>query len=77
MENNDQYKPVACSFYDSLEAYATLKKELLIQYFDAAGFAQKTFAKIRDLQTRDRAEYAILDNGLTIRLDRIIAIAEA
>ena len=70
----DDYKPVNCDFYDELEALATLKKESEI-VFRADNEAKSVIrGRILDLYTRDRVEYMKLNNGLEIRLDRIIEI---
>jgi Rho-binding antiterminator len=70
----EDYKPVNCDFYDELEALATLKKESEI-VFRADNEAKSIIrGRILDLYTRDRVEYMKLNNGLEIRLDRIIEI---
>jgi len=70
----DDYKPVNCDFYDELEALATLKKESEI-VFRADNEAKSVIrGRILDLYTRDRVEYMKLNNGLEIRLDKIIEI---
>ena len=74
MKNENSYKRVSCNFYDELEKYATLRQHLQIKYLDEQENIQVVQAKIKDLQTKDKAEFLILDNNLKIRLDKIISI---
>jgi Rho-binding antiterminator len=70
----EDYKPVNCDFYDELEALATLKKDSEI-VFRADNEAKSVIhGRIANLYIRDRVEYMKLNNGLEIRLDRIIEI---
>jgi Rho-binding antiterminator len=71
----EEYKPVNCDFYDELEALATLKKKSDIIFMADNGGKSIIHGRISDLYTRDHVEYMCLDNGLEIRLDRIIQIA--
>lgn len=68
------YQPIACGFYDELEALATRKKQVYMQYFnDLRQLCQGTTA-IKTFVTRDHAEYAQLASGEEVRLDHIIRI---
>jgi len=68
------YQPIACGFYDELEAVPTRKKQVYLQYFnDLRQLCQGT-TTIKTFVTRDGAEYAILASGEEIRLDHIIRI---
>ena len=69
-----KYTPISCSFYDELEALATLRKSCLIQYRDAQGELQHQNAIIKDFFIRDKVEYMLLDNGDTIRLDYLVEV---
>lgn len=73
---NPEYRPVACSFYDSLEEMATFRKKGMIQYLDEAGNTSDTVARINDLKTVHKEEFVILSNSLVIRLDRIMTIKQ-
>jgi Rho-binding antiterminator len=67
------YKPIACDFYDVLEA-ATRKQQVYLQYFnDLRQLCQGTNT-IRTFITRDHAEYARLASGEEVRLDNIIRL---
>lgn len=68
------YEPISCDFYDELEAYSTLKKEVEIFYEDESGNTISTFGRIKDLYAKDKTEYLLLDTGLEIRLDILIGV---
>jgi Rho-binding antiterminator len=71
MEN---YEPISCDFYDELEAFSILKKEVEIFYEDESGEAVSVFGKIKDLYSRDKQEYLLLDSGIEIRLDSLVRV---
>lgn len=68
------YTPVNCSFYDKLEALATLRKESLIQFQSPGGDAQEVLGVIKDFFIRDGAEYLITEKGDEVRLDHITKV---
>ena len=68
------YKPINCSFYDELEAAATLKKYIRIQYLSTLQEMLTIEAVIKDLYIKEGAEYMLLNTGEEIRLDRIVSI---
>ncbi|MEM1321388.1 MAG: hypothetical protein AAGG75_14125 [Bacteroidota bacterium] len=70
------YRRVSCDFYDSLEALATRRQALWIEYRDEAGQLQDCQTTLADLQARQGAEYALLSNGLRLRLDQITRLRE-
>ena len=67
------YIPINCSYYDELEAIATLRKTVCIQYKDEAGAELQVEAKITNLYSKDKEEFMVLDNGLEFRLDRLVS----
>ena len=71
MENPGAYHPIACDFHDQLEAYATLRRKVKIALAsggDAEGI-------IRDFRTTaEKEEFLLLQDGSSIRLDRIKAV---
>lgn len=68
------YQPIACGFYDELEAVATRRKQVYLHYFnDLRQLCQGT-TTIKTFVTRDHAEYAVLASGEEIRLDHIIRL---
>jgi Rho-binding antiterminator len=68
------YQPISCTFYDELEALATLRKSCLIKYRNDAGTETQTQALIKDFFIKDKVEYLKLDNGQHIRLDYLIEV---
>lgn len=68
------YTPISCSFYDELEALATLRQQAIIRYSDESGNTLQIDGKIKDFFIRDGAEYLLLDSGLEIRLDYIVSV---
>lgn len=70
-----EYTPIDCNYYDRLEAHATLRQRVQIDYLSEAGESQVLeSALIVDLQTRNKYEFMILDSGQEIRLDRLVAV---
>ena len=68
------YHPVACGFYDELEALATRKKQVYLQYFSDLRELRQGPATFKTFVTREGAEYAVLASGEEVRLDRIIRV---
>ena len=65
------YQPIACQFYDVLEAAATRHQQVYLQYFSDLRELRQEPATLKTFVTRAGAEYAILASGEQIRLDRI------
>lgn len=72
--NTKPYQSINCDFYDRLEEAATLKKECIIDFFDAKMEEHQVVNRIKNLFTRNKEEFMELENGTLIRLDQIIAI---
>lgn len=68
------YSPIDCNFYDELESIATLKKKSAIIYRNDIGVSIKTEDTIKTFITRDKEEFAELENGMLIRLDQLISV---
>ena len=71
----EHYKRVSCDLYDQLEGYATLKKKLMISYFENE-VEIKEEIEIKTLETEGKSEYSITQSEKRIRLDQIISIVE-
>lgn len=69
----EAYKPISCSFYDRLEAAATQKKKVDLQYF-RHGSLVSLQTTIKTLHIRNKVEYMVLEDDSEIRLDKIHAI---
>jgi Rho-binding antiterminator len=68
-----EYIPINCSFYDILEAAATQKRKVEICIMDEEG--TKCFdAIIVNLITQSGEEFMIVDNGDSIKLDKILRV---
>ena len=67
------YHPINCSYYDELEAIATLKKVVTIVYRDEQGEEVNATTSINNLFTRDKEEFIVLGNGIQFRLDRLVS----
>ncbi len=72
--DNTPYINISCDLYDQLEAFAMKAIQLKIMIEDDSGVSTEVYTKIRDLQTKDKEEFAILENGQRVRLDRITSI---
>jgi Rho-binding antiterminator len=67
------YTPIDCNFYDKLEAFATRKRFIRIQYFTLIHEFQTVDAIIKDFYIKNGYEYMQLNNGVEIRLDLLIS----
>ena len=74
--SSDSYRPISCNFYDELEAYATLKQIVEINFWDENGHAKTVNGKIINLYTLKKVEFLELDSSLTIRLDQLIKVGD-
>lgn len=55
-----------------LESLATLRKRARIVFRSPSGEREVRDAVVADVFVRDSAEYLLLDDGETVRLDRLI-----
>lgn len=74
METSAKYTPISCNFYDYLEAWATKRNLVDIQYRDLEGQVQETSTYIDDLINQKGEEFMVLANGLKIRLDYLLSV---
>lgn len=77
----NNYTPISCSFYDELEALATRKERVVIEYYDSINdkitvppVIKTVEGFIKNLFTKSKEEFVELDNTFTIRLDKIVAV---
>ena len=68
------YQPINCDYYDELVLLAMRKKEVEIVY--QAGEQKITSLRgvIRDIFTKNKEEFVVLETGLHIRLDYLISV---
>jgi len=69
------YQPINCNYYDELEALATLRKKVVIEYYAPSGEKQSVESRIVNLYTRNKEEFMELEDGTVFRLDRLISAA--
>ncbi|WP_375416316.1 hypothetical protein [uncultured Hymenobacter sp.] len=75
METKPTYQPVSCSFYDELEARATLGQPCTLRYRTGADAPPVTYRGIiADLFIRDKVECLRLADGFELRLDTLLAV---
>ena len=68
---NPKYTPINCSFYDYFEAFAVKRQIATLLYFNEKGETIEVKSRIKDLYSRNKIEYVLLENGLEIRLDYV------
>lgn len=68
-----KYTPISCVFYEFLEHYATIKKEVEIVYLDDS-VKKKVVGVIADLSINDQKKEVLTINDLNIRLDLLISV---
>ncbi|WP_341836080.1 hypothetical protein WJU16_24990 [Chitinophaga pollutisoli] len=71
---NSVYQPIDCNYYDRLEAWATLREPVLLEFLGSDGQPQTETAVIRDLYVRNKAEFLLTEAGRELRLDRLMAV---
>lgn len=71
---NTPYQPIDCNYYDRLEAWATLREPVLLEFLGGNGQPQAETAVIRDLYVRNKAEFLLTEAGRELRLDRLMAV---
>jgi len=69
----EPYKSISCGYYDELLLLATHKQAVNIDYTDE-NKTQSINAVIIDVFTKEKEEFLTLDNGQTIRLDRLLSV---
>ncbi|RYY23421.1 MAG: hypothetical protein EOO04_14325 [Chitinophagaceae bacterium] len=69
----EKYVPINCDYYDELEALATTGKQVRVVYQEN-GEQSEAHGIIKDLYTKESVEYMKLDNGFTLRLDKLVEV---
>ncbi|TGK31623.1 hypothetical protein EHQ05_00390 [Leptospira yasudae] len=71
----DVYVPVSCDLYDRLEEIVLRKIRVSLELSgEEAGTTSTQKQRIFDLVSMNREEFAVLENGEKIRLDKILKI---
>ncbi len=68
------YQPIDCGFYDALEAAATQRRRVALQYFNDLHQLCLDSGVIDTFFIRDKAEFMRLKSGEEIRLDHLIRL---
>jgi Rho-binding antiterminator len=68
------YQPIDCHFYDELEAAATQRRRVHLQYFNDLRQLCLGSGVIATFFVQDKVEYMRLKSGEEIRLDHIIRL---
>ncbi len=64
--SNKEYKPISCSIYDELILCISRKQSLLI-----STEKNEITTVAKDVFTREKVEYLLLEDGTELRLDAI------
>ncbi|MBI1266295.1 MAG: hypothetical protein GC193_02565 [Cryomorphaceae bacterium] len=80
MSDKEKYKPVSCTFMDEVENLATLRKSGRIEkgriVYRNNGDVITVEDAILTWESRNGAEYLLLEGGLEIRMDYVVSIYE-
>ncbi|MGB0931270.1 MAG: Rho-binding antiterminator [Chitinophagales bacterium] len=66
-----KYTPINCNFYDYFEAFAVKRQIVTLVYFNEDGDTETVESRIKDLYSRNKVEFVLLQNDLEIRLDYV------
>jgi len=70
-----KYLPIDCNYYDELVLLIMQKTPCEVIYRDNKGQELTIHIRLKNVYTKDKAEYLELENGTTIRLDRLVSAA--
>lgn len=68
------YQPIDCGFYDLLEAAATQRRRVALQYFNDLRQLCLESGVIDTFFVRDKVEFLRLKSGQEVRLDFLIRL---
>jgi Rho-binding antiterminator len=68
------YTPVACGFYDVLEAAALRGTPVEVVHVDGGGAEVRLATPLADVFSRGGAEFVRLADGREVRLDRLVRV---
>jgi Rho-binding antiterminator len=68
------YTPVSCDFHDELESLATLRQPCQLTYKNEKDEILQAEGLIVDVYAANHADYIKLENGMEIRMDRIVSV---
>lgn len=70
------YKPIDPTFHQELQKLVAKRAGTRIQFYTAIHEFMTLHATLKELITKDDAEYLVLTTGEEIRLDRIVRIGD-
>lgn len=69
------YRPIACSFYDRIEAAALLGRPVRIELLDAdTSVVRAVTARVLDVRARDGADWVEVEGIGLVRADRLVSL---
>ncbi|HET9949844.1 MAG TPA: hypothetical protein VFQ22_13050 [Longimicrobiales bacterium] len=71
MTEERDYVPIACSLHDELESLAVLREPVQITYVEPDGSEREAHGIVVDVWAQSGAEYLRVEDGTTVRLDRL------
>jgi Rho-binding antiterminator len=71
---NQPYIPISCAVHDELLALASFQKDCELTIAVSEGRVERIRGIIKDVYSREGAEYLQLRDGSTFRLDQILAL---
>lgn len=69
------YEPIDCSLHDRYEAAAVTKRRVKLTWMDGGESLERS-GLITDVRVQAGAEYLVLEDGTSIRLDHITTFEE-
>jgi len=73
-EYKKKYQPINCSFHDILLEKATFRKKIILVYYEINGTKKEEHKTIKDVYTKNKEEFILLDDDKIIRLDHIVSV---
>jgi Rho-binding antiterminator len=68
------YRPIDCAVHDRLESWAVRRVQVAVRWTDGDGVEHRDHSVIQDVYAREGEEFAVLESGARIRLDRILEL---
>jgi Rho-binding antiterminator len=72
MKNN--YKPIDCNLYDELILLIMRKQNIQILFQNESGAEEEMDTVLKDIYSKEGEEFILLENGNTLRLDKLLKI---
>ena len=68
------YQPVNCSFHDRLLHFETTREPVVVRVTSLEGNALQLDGKIKDVFTKEGAEFVLFQDGQIFRLDDLVEV---